>query len=79
MIILAFLNGEFWLELRKVGGGGEFMAFGRRDGQIRKTEDVIRLCREEIRRIKAQLELNLVAAIKGSKECFYKHQQQIEG
>lgn len=65
MIILAFLNGEFWLELRKVGGE-EFMAFGRRDGQIRKTEDVIRLCREEIRRIKAQLELNLVAAIKGN-------------
>ncbi|KAK4829460.1 hypothetical protein QYF61_004678 [Mycteria americana] len=32
----------------------------------------MRLCREKIRRAKAQLELNLATAIKDNKKCFYK-------
>ena len=33
----------------------------------------MRLCREKIRRAKAQLELNLATAVKDNKECFYKY------
>ncbi|GAB0184205.1 mitochondrial enolase superfamily member 1 [Grus japonensis] len=37
-------------------------------------KDVVRLCREQIRRAKAQLELNLATAIKDNKKlCFYKY------
>ena len=32
----------------------------------------MRLCRETIRRAKAQLELNMATAIKDNKKCFYK-------
>lgn len=34
-------------------------------------KEVVRLCREEIRRLKAQL--NLAAAIKGNEKCFHKN------
>jgi len=33
----------------------------------------VRLCKEKIRRAKAQLDLNLVTAIKGNKKCFCKY------
>jgi len=36
-------------------------------------KEVMRLCREKIRRAKAQLELNLTTAVKDSKKCFYKY------
>ena len=36
-------------------------------------EDVVRLCREKIRRVKAQLELHLATAVKDNKKCFYKY------
>ncbi|KAK4826056.1 hypothetical protein QYF61_004171 [Mycteria americana] len=36
-------------------------------------KDVVRLCREKMRRAKAQLELNLATAIKDNKKCFYKY------
>ncbi|GAB0180778.1 hypothetical protein GRJ2_000543100 [Grus japonensis] len=36
-------------------------------------KDVLRLCREKIRKTKAQLELNLATAIKENKKCFYKY------
>ena len=35
-------------------------------------KDVVKLCRENIRRAKAQLELNLATAVKDNKKCFYK-------
>ncbi|KAK4828306.1 hypothetical protein QYF61_025318 [Mycteria americana] len=35
--------------------------------------DVMRLCREKIRRAKAQLEINLATAVKDNKKCFYKY------
>ena len=31
------------------------------------------MCREKIRKAKAQLELNLAAGVKGNKKLFYKH------
>ena len=36
-------------------------------------KDVMRLCREKIRRAKAQLELHLATAIKDNKKCFHKY------
>ncbi|KAK4816829.1 hypothetical protein QYF61_023893 [Mycteria americana] len=36
-------------------------------------KDVVGLCREKIRRAKAQLELNLATAVKDNKKCFYKY------
>jgi len=33
----------------------------------------MRLCREKVRRAKAQLELSLATAIKDNKNCFYKY------
>ena len=33
----------------------------------------MRLCREKIRRAKAQLDLNLATAVKEGKKCFYKY------
>ena len=34
-------------------------------------KDVMRFCREEVRRDKAQLELNLITVVKDNKKCFY--------
>uniref|UniRef100_A0A8D0KSJ6 Reverse transcriptase domain-containing protein n=1 Tax=Strix occidentalis caurina TaxID=311401 RepID=A0A8D0KSJ6_STROC len=36
-------------------------------------KDAVRLCRAEIRRSKAQLEITLASAIKDNKKCFYKY------
>ncbi|PKU33451.1 contactin-associated 3 [Limosa lapponica baueri] len=36
-------------------------------------KDVVRLCREKIRRVQAQLDLNLVLDIKNNKKSFYKY------
>jgi len=35
--------------------------------------DLIRSCREEIRKAKAQLELRLATVVRDNKKCFYKH------
>jgi len=41
---------------------------------------LIRSCRDEIRKTKAQLELRLATIVRDNKKCFYKyHQQQKEG
>ncbi|KAK4817083.1 LOW QUALITY PROTEIN: hypothetical protein QYF61_027914 [Mycteria americana] len=37
------------------------------------SRDVVRLCRENIRRAKVQLEFNLATAVKDNKTCFYKY------
>ncbi|KAK4805322.1 hypothetical protein QYF61_018185 [Mycteria americana] len=36
-------------------------------------KDVVRLCRDKIRRAKVKLELNLASAVKDNKKCFYKY------
>ncbi|KAK4827745.1 LOW QUALITY PROTEIN: hypothetical protein QYF61_021216 [Mycteria americana] len=57
---LAWLNRELWLELRK-----KSRVYGLwKKGQATQEDyrDVVRLCREKIRRAKAQLELNLATA-----------------
>ncbi|KAK4823439.1 LOW QUALITY PROTEIN: hypothetical protein QYF61_002125 [Mycteria americana] len=54
----------------RVDSGDRYM-----NGQATQKDykDVVRLYREKIRGAKAQLELNLVIAIKGDKKCFYKY------
>ena len=36
-------------------------------------KNIVRLCKEKIRKMKAQLELRLASAIKDNKKCFYKY------
>ena len=44
-------------------------------GQATQKEykEVVKICREKIRKAKAQLELNLAAGVKGNKKLFYKY------
>ncbi|KFQ03373.1 hypothetical protein N329_05067, partial [Haliaeetus albicilla] len=44
-------------------------------GQATQEEyrDLVRSCREEIRKAKAQLELNLATIVRDNKKCFYKY------
>jgi len=65
---LAWLNRKLWLELR--GKKGVYVLW--RKGQ-ENHKDIVRLCREKVRRAKVQLELRLATAIKDNKKCFYKY------
>ena len=38
----------------------------------KEYKEVVKMCREKIRKAKAQLELNLAAGVKGNKKLFYK-------
>ena len=58
----AWLNRELWLELRKKRRLYDLWKKGQATQEDYK--DVVRLCREKIRRAKAQLELNLATTIK---------------
>jgi len=59
---LTWLNRELWLELRIKRRVYDLW----KKGQATQEDyrDFVRLCREKIRRAKAQLELNLATAIK---------------
>src|SRR5699024_8753945 len=39
----------------------------------KEYKEVVKMCREKIRKAKAQLELNLAAGVKGNKKFFYKN------
>ncbi|KAK4829538.1 hypothetical protein QYF61_005177 [Mycteria americana] len=65
------LNRELWLEIRKKRRVYDLWKKGQATQEDYK--DVVRLCREKIRRAKAQLELNLATAVKGNKKCFHKY------
>ena len=58
---LAWLNRELWLELSKKNRVYDLWKKGQ---TTQDYEDVVRLCRDEIRRAKAQLVLNLATAVK---------------
>ncbi|GAB0186016.1 mitochondrial enolase superfamily member 1 [Grus japonensis] len=67
---LTWLNRELWLELRK-----KRRVYGlckKEQATQGDYKDIVRLFRVEIRRAKAQLELNLATVIKDNKKCFYK-------
>ncbi|KAK4822009.1 hypothetical protein QYF61_006623 [Mycteria americana] len=68
---LAWLTRELWLELRKKRRVYDLWKKGRATQEDYKG--VARLCREKIRRAKAELELNLVAAVKDNKNHFFKY------
>ncbi|KAK4819946.1 hypothetical protein QYF61_015846 [Mycteria americana] len=68
---LAWLNRGLWLDLRKKGR--VYDLWKKEQATQEDYKDFVRLCREKIRRAKAQLELNLATAIKDNKKCFYKY------
>ena len=67
----AWLNREFWLELRKKRRVPVIW----KKGQATREDcnDVVRLCREKVKRAKAPLDLSLATAVKDNKKCFYKY------
>ena len=44
----------------------------------KEYREVVKMCREKIRKAKAQLELNLAAGVKGNKKLLQVYQQQEE-
>ncbi|KAK4816775.1 hypothetical protein QYF61_022887 [Mycteria americana] len=70
-IIPSWLNIELWLELRKKRRVYDLWKKGQASQEDYKG--VARLCREKIRRAKAELELNLAAAVKDNKKYFFKY------
>ncbi|KAK4808512.1 hypothetical protein QYF61_005829 [Mycteria americana] len=68
---LAWLTRELWLELRKKRRVYNLWKKGQATQEDYKG--VARLCREKIRRAKAELELNLAAAVKDNKKHFLKY------
>ncbi|KFQ26467.1 hypothetical protein N332_01936, partial [Mesitornis unicolor] len=67
----AWLNRELWLELRKKKRVYDLWKKGQASQEEYRA--TVRLCREKIRRAKAQLELNLASAAKDNKKGFYKY------
>ncbi|KAK4810673.1 hypothetical protein QYF61_007473 [Mycteria americana] len=67
----AWLNRELWLELRKKRRVYDLWKKGQATQEDYKG--VARLCREKIRRAKAELELSLAAAVKDNKKHFFKY------
>jgi len=69
----AWLKTEVWLELRKKKRDYDLWKKGQTTQEDYK--DVVRLCREKIRRAKAQLELSMATAVKGNKKHFCQYIQ----
>ncbi|KAK4825315.1 hypothetical protein QYF61_026834 [Mycteria americana] len=67
----AWLNRELWLKLRKKRRVCDLWKKGRATQEDYKG--VARLCRENIRRAKTELELSLAAAVKDNKKHFFKY------
>ena len=66
-----WLDRDLWLELRnkrKVYG-----LWNRGQATHEDCKYIVKLCREKIRKDKAQLELNLVIKVKDNTKCFYKY------
>ncbi|KAK4827767.1 hypothetical protein QYF61_021512 [Mycteria americana] len=68
---VAWLNRELWLELRKKRRVCDL--WKKEQATEEDYKDVMRLCRDKIRRAKAQLEFNMLTAIKDNKKCFCKY------
>ncbi|GAB0210105.1 hypothetical protein GRJ2_003476300 [Grus japonensis] len=69
--LLTWLNRELWLGLRKK----RRVYHSWKKGQATQEEyrDLVRSCRDKIRKAKAQLELNLATVVRDNKKCFYKY------
>ncbi|KAK4823290.1 hypothetical protein QYF61_000450 [Mycteria americana] len=68
---LAWLTRELWLEFRKKRRVYNLWKKGQATQE--DCKGVARLCKEKIRRAKAELELNLATAIKDNKKHFFKY------
>ena len=66
----AWLNRDLWLDLKNKRRIYDLWKRGQVSHEDYK--DVVKLCRESIRRAKAQLELNLATAVMDNKKYFYK-------
>ena len=64
-----WLSRELWLELREKRK--VYILWKKGLAIHNYYKDAVRVCRAEIRRSKAQLEINLASAIKDNKKCFY--------
>lgn len=49
------------------------MTFGKGQAAPEEYKDIITSCRDGIRKVKAQLKINLATAVKDNKKCFYKN------
>uniref|UniRef100_A0A8B9BE17 Reverse transcriptase domain-containing protein n=1 Tax=Anser brachyrhynchus TaxID=132585 RepID=A0A8B9BE17_9AVES len=67
----AWLNRELWLALRKKKRVYDLWKRGQ--ATQKDYKDVVRKCRDKIRKAKAHLELNLATAVKDNRKCFYKY------
>ncbi|KAF1544809.1 hypothetical protein FQV19_0013932, partial [Eudyptula minor] len=67
----AWLNGKLLLGLRKKRR--VYCLWKKGQATQEEYRDLVRSCREEMRKAKAQLEHNLAAVIKDDKKCFYKY------
>ncbi|KAM9590842.1 uncharacterized protein ACIBXB_005891 [Morphnus guianensis] len=67
----AWLNRELLLGVKKKRRVYHLWKKGRVTWE--EYRDLVRSCREEIRKAKAQLELNLAAIVRENKNCFYKY------
>ena len=66
-----WLNRELWVQPR---GKRRLYGFWKKGLATHNDyKEDVRLCRAEIRRSKAQLEINLASAIKDNKKCVYKY------
>jgi len=68
---LGWLKRELWMELRKTRR--VFVLWKKGQATQEDYKDIMRLCREKVRRAEAQLELSLATPIKDNKKCFYKY------
>ncbi|KAF1436052.1 hypothetical protein FQV21_0006881, partial [Spheniscus demersus] len=67
----AWLNGELLLRLRKKRR--VYCLWKKGQATQEEYRVLIRSCREEMRKAKAQLERNLAAVVRDNKKCFYKY------
>jgi len=64
----SWLKREIWLEFRK--NRRVYVLWKNGQSTQEDYKDIMRLCREKVRRAKAQLELSLATAVKDNKKMF---------
>ena len=68
---LAWMNRELFLRLQEKKR--IYLLWKKGRATQKEYKEVVKMCREKIRKAKAQLELNLAAGVKGNKKLFYKY------
>ena len=65
------MNRELFLRLQEKKR--IYLLWKKRQATWKEYKEVVKMCREKIRKAKAQLELNLAAGVKENKKLFYKY------